>query len=613
MTITLEVERPYLSFDGVDDYINCGNPSILNNITELSVIVWVKFNYLDYTNGTGKLIGFAGKGWPDSTSPNAGWWFSYDNRNNGKSFTYTCFGNSVGGYAGGGNNFGGSSYYYTFTTDRLYCIGFTIKNSVGRLYIDGVQIGPDKTFSNLVLSDPSRILAVGKLSTSANYHRGIMRQILIYTRGLSAQEMLWNYNNPDAPVTNGLALWFKMDEGSGSTVYDYSGYRNHGTIYGATWNKEFFDQTSRLISLRHGLTSRELERVEFTLANADLRIGQKVRIRRNNNIFFEGIVYERRKRHDQNYVGVEATAYSPLILYDRQVVYRLYQTGTKAGDIIRDLAALEQDVNTLGVDDGPSLLSNWEIENQTALDVMRSIARGTNYWLRMRPAATYLSFDGVDDYVAVPDSSSWKPSSLTAEIWIYPYAWLDQATSYNSHHFYPARDGFGITTSSSNWAYWIKTSAGRQARSVSHGNQLNMWHQAVLTYNQATGDMKFYVDAVLKDTYNLGAGTAIAWGSGVLKISHAPNYATYGRIMCARIYNRALSDYEIQWNYLNPLNPVRSGLVLWLKMNEGKGSMAYDYSGYNNHGTIYGAAWGYEKNPSFVNSYVLEYRPKVIA
>jgi len=202
-----------------------------------------------------------------------------------------------------------------------------------------------------------------------------------------------------------------------------------------------------------------------------------------------------------------------------------------------------------------------------------------------------LAFDGVDDYVAVPDSSSWKPSSLTAEIWIYPYAWLDQATSYNSHHFYPAGDGFGITTSPSNWIYWIKTSAGRQTRSVSHGNQLNMWHQVVLTYDQATGNMKFYVDGVLKDTYNLGAGTAIAWGSGVLKISHAPNYATYGRIMCARIYNRALSDSEIQRNYNDPESPVTNGLVLWLKMNEGTGTIVYDYSGNNNNGTIYGAKW----------------------
>ena len=33
------------------------------------------------------------------------------------------------------------------------------------------------------------------------------------------------------------------------------------------------------------------------------------------------------------------------------------------------------------------------------------------------------------------------------------------------------------------------------------------------------------------------------------------------------------------------------GLVLWLKFNEGSGSVAYDSSFHNNHGTIYGATW----------------------
>jgi len=33
------------------------------------------------------------------------------------------------------------------------------------------------------------------------------------------------------------------------------------------------------------------------------------------------------------------------------------------------------------------------------------------------------------------------------------------------------------------------------------------------------------------------------------------------------------------------------GLVLWLKFNEGSGSVAKDSSFYNNHGTIYGATW----------------------
>ena len=36
---------------------------------------------------------------------------------------------------------------------------------------------------------------------------------------------------------------------------------------------------------------------------------------------------------------------------------------------------------------------------------------------------------------------------------------------------------------------------------------------------------------------------------------------------------------------------IQDGLILWLRMNEGEGSIVYDNSGHGNYGTIYGATW----------------------
>ena len=36
---------------------------------------------------------------------------------------------------------------------------------------------------------------------------------------------------------------------------------------------------------------------------------------------------------------------------------------------------------------------------------------------------------------------------------------------------------------------------------------------------------------------------------------------------------------------------VQDGLVLWLQMDEGNGSVAYDGSGHENHGSVHGASW----------------------
>jgi len=149
---------------------------------------------------------------------------------------------------------------------------------------------------------------------------------------------------------------------------------------GANW----IDKTNKLLSFSHSLTSRELEKIEFMLLNDDVVVGQQVRAKRDNNIFFEGIVYEVGKRYGETKT-IDVTAYSNLILYERHVIYRSYATGTTAGQIIRDLAGLESGVDVNNVDDGPSLITNWEIQNYQALRIMQDVAKGTNYWLRMRP------------------------------------------------------------------------------------------------------------------------------------------------------------------------------------------------------------------------------------
>ena len=55
------------------------------------------------------------------------------------------------------------------------------------------------------------------------------------------------------------------------------------------------------------------------------------------------------------------------------------------------------------------------------------------------------------------------------------------------------------------------------------------------------------------------------------------------------------SNIQISWDSTIPLSyiawPPREGTVLWLDLNEGTGTLTKDRSGYNNHGTIYGATW----------------------
>jgi hypothetical protein len=234
--------------------------------------------------------------------------------------------------------------------------------------------------------------------------------------------------------------------------------------------------------------------------------------------------------------------------------------------------------------------------------VFRPNGPGTTDILSLQGTCGYLpmyvaQFNGIDGSVKVALTPLLKVTSLTAEIWLYPYAYNDQVSGGGSHHLYPEGDGFGITTYPDSWIMWVYNGSGRQYIYVYYGNNkvLNQWNHVVLTYDMPSGSMKAYWNGVLVGTRNLPAGSAIVWGGGPLDIGGPGSYHTYGIIANVQIYNTALSQQEIQYLYQEGLGggPIRlASLVAWWPLN----GDAKDYSGNNNHGTIYGGL-------SFIQNY----------
>ncbi|MDY7002906.1 MAG: LamG domain-containing protein [Cyanobacteriota bacterium] len=64
-----------------------------------------------------------------------------------------------------------------------------------------------------------------------------------------------------------------------------------------------------------------------------------------------------------------------------------------------------------------------------------------------------------------------------------------------------------------------------------------------------------------------------------------------GKIDELSIWNRALSDAEIESNMLDSLQGNEPGLISYWSFNEGSGNLVKDKSGNDNHGTIFGAVW----------------------
>ena len=210
----------------------------------------------------------------------------------------------------------------------------------------------------------------------------------------------------------------------------------------------------------------------------------------------------------------------------------------------------------------------------------------------LHPPKRYaLSFDGENDYVEVADDLSLRLSeSFTIEALVKTVDYADYrlvVTKWKSGNYW-----FGMWQDSGQLRAYVK-SGGNTYYVAGSTISTNIWHHLSTTFGE--GVLKLFVDGEL-DASRTDIPTPLDTGDDSLHVGHNNQVVIgsqhfHGTIALVRIYNRALSDSEIQHNCLNPMSPVLDGLVLWLKMEEGSGTTVHDYSGYGNDGTIYGATW----------------------
>ena len=206
-------------------------------------------------------------------------------------------------------------------------------------------------------------------------------------------------------------------------------------------------------------------------------------------------------------------------------------------------------------------------------------------------------FDGVDDYVLKSSPSGFTSYEYTVSAWLRftrlytderkPGSWFITNTWWGPI--------FSELTTDNRLLLRFGTSASKiDIRSNYRFDR--SWHHVSLTAKSGVYG-SIYVDGNL-DTYVSTSQTFSP--SDFVKIQLGflwSSSAFQGYIAQVLIYSRTLSDSEILWNYLNPDNPVRKGLILWLQADpqyikdiDGDGLLEWiDLSDNNNHGKIYGA------------------------
>ena len=232
-----------MSFDGVGDYINCGQPSSLNfGTNSFSGSLWFKTSEVAYR-------GVIGRGNPYNTVGGKGWLLRVRSDETIEIIIDSFNSDADGVVTSDEEIIDGQWHHVSFVVDR--------NTDLLKLYIDGAETGTADDISGLDYFDyhPTYI---GRYADSSGLEfSGDISGVKIYNRSLSATEVksLYDSSKPKASAGSqhkGLVGHWALDsDGYNSNterITDKTPYENHGTNVGATLTTDRMGHADKAMS-----------------------------------------------------------------------------------------------------------------------------------------------------------------------------------------------------------------------------------------------------------------------------------------------------------------------------------------------------------------------------
>lgn len=142
------------------------------------------------------------------------------------------------------NGDGEDDHNYFFTLDgsirenRWQHVAITYDGAATvKIYIDGIEQAISTRIESTTIDPPATDLDmyIGNSRYQARGFDGIIYDVRVWDVVRSSTEIEDNMYTPLLGAETGLAGYWKMDDGSGNVVADYTGHGISGTILGATW------------------------------------------------------------------------------------------------------------------------------------------------------------------------------------------------------------------------------------------------------------------------------------------------------------------------------------------------------------------------------------------
>jgi len=211
------------------------------------------------------------------------------------------------------------------------------------------------------------------------------------------------------------------------------------------------------------------------------------------------------------------------------------------GNMIVDIANIQIEQKTHAT----PFIAGTRSNTQGLLDISgynKSIPLNTSY-----DANAIMYFDGTDDYISIPNTTSF--GTFTAEVVIKPTAYPGNAASAISTEYPGSNSTVNFTLGFEGSTFmggFYNGSSGGWHQIFTSLPTLNVYSHYVLTFNGA--QMIMYKNGVSVGTFTTND---IAAGGNPIRIGRRWDIGDYfpGRIDVAKVYNRALSQSEITTNY----------------------------------------------------------------
>ena len=639
-----------LNFNGLDNYINCGDRINLAN-TSFSIEFWAKRNS---TKAVALIIAQGIR--QDHHGLHIGF------RENDV-FTLDFHGNGIN-----------TDTSITDTQWHHWCCVYDASTKNQIIYRDGKKITEGTAKENY---QGTGDLYIGNwVGNWAGCHfSGQITEVRIWKKVRTEQEIKLYFQRRLIGNELGLIAYWPLNEGTGNVAHDQAKINNLLTIHGATWEQKLtiiqaanhknnwnnflsFDGVDDYVEVPY---QASLNSSKFTLSAWVKVTGKQgnwrsILVSRDVSPKQGYMLYASNKNKWQFSVGISnnhwTSIFGPQVVlntwtfiaatYDGSKM-KLYINGELVSEKVADyvsnssrylrigslndkapqyffpgqiaevqvwdkvctLEELQNNMQDSPVGNESGLAGYWPLHegsDNTAYDQTTNAQHGTIAGAIWQKNQTFiksaLEFDGVDDYVDIGKKPEFKiEKNLTIEAWIFPEQQKKWSGIFgNIYDTNSTESGYGLCLDGKSGVNFACTPGNQGIKYLSSGNNtliLSQWQHITGTYDGQ--EMKVYVNGVLKATQAIAANQINYNPENNLRIGiykdNNEAYSFQGNIAEVRLWNCVRSEAEIQSCMYGRLIGDEPGLVGYWSVNEGKGNHVSDKTSYANSGEIIGATW----------------------